>query len=94
MVDRYDTQNPGPESEAWLAQTPKISDALKKSMIVSVITWSNREIAGVICDRDQTGLLLDVRESGSDGYAFLPWSSIERVNIREVAQRKVKHLPS
>ena len=43
---------------------------------------------------DQAGLLLDVREpeAESEGYSFLPWSSIEQVKIREVAQRRVKFL--
>jgi hypothetical protein len=36
-----------------------------------------------------------VREPGTDSevYSFLPWSSIEQVKIREVAQRRVKYLP-
>ena len=83
-------------SQEWLAQAPKVSDALNKCMIVSVATWSGREITGIICDREQAGLLLDVRETGaeSEGYSFLPWSSIEQVKIREVTQRRVKFLPS
>ena len=82
-------------SQEWLAQAPKVSDALKKGMAVTVATWSG-EITGVVCDREQTGLLLDVREpdGDSEGYSFLPWSSIEQVKIREVAQRRVKFLPS
>ena len=81
-------------SQDWLAQAPKVSDALKKGMIVSISTWSGLEITGVVCDRDQAGLLLDVREpeADSEGYSFLPWSSIEQVKIREVAQRRVKFL--
>jgi hypothetical protein len=57
-----------------------------------VATWSGWEITGVVCDREQAGLLLDVRES--EGYSFLPWTSIEQVRIREVTQRRVKFLPS
>ena len=83
-------------SQDWLAQAPKVSDALKKGMIVSISTWSGLEITGIVCDRDQAGLLLDVQEpeAESEGYSFLPWSSIEQVKIREVAQRRVKFLPS
>lgn len=83
-------------SQEWLAQAPKVSDALKKGMVVSVDTWSGREITGIICDREQAGMLLDVREpdAESEGYSFLPWSSIEQVRIREVAQRRVKFLPT
>ena len=82
-------------SQEWLAQAPKVSDALKKGTVVSVATWSGREIAGVVCDREEAGLLLDLREpeADSEGYSFLPWSSIEQVKIREVAQRRVKYLP-
>ncbi len=81
-------------SQDWLAQAPKVSDALKKGMFVSISTWSGLEITGIVCDRDQAGLLLDVQEpeADSEGYSFLPWSSIEQVRIREVAQRRVKFL--
>lgn len=81
-------------SQDWLAQAPKVSDALKKGMIVSISTWSGLEITGIVCDRDQAGLLLDLQEpeADSEGYSFLPWSSIEQVKIREVAQRRVKFL--
>jgi hypothetical protein len=81
-------------SQDWLAQAPKVSDALKKGMIVSISTWSGLEITGIVCDRDQAGLLLDMQEpeAESEGYSFLPWSSIEQVKIREVAQRRVKFL--
>ncbi len=84
-------------SQEWLAQAPKVSDALKKGMEVSVATWSGREITGVVCDREQAGLLLYAREpdaADSEEYSFLPWSSIEQVKIREVAPRRVKFLSS
>ncbi len=82
-------------SQEWLAQAPKVSDALKKGIVVSVAAWSGQEITGTVCDREQAGLLLEVREPGTDSevYSFLPWSSIEQVKIREVAQRRVKYLP-
>ena len=83
-------------SQEWLAQAPKVSDALKKGIVVTVATWSGQEITGVVCDREQAGLLLEVREpdAESEGYSFLPWSSIEQIRIREVTQRRVKFLPS
>jgi hypothetical protein len=94
MDDWNGERRSGVVSEDWLAQAPKVSDALKKGMIVSISTWSSLEITGIVCDRDQAGLLLDMRESDaeSEGYSFLPWSSIEQVKIREVAQRRVKFL--
>ena len=62
------------DPQEWLAQPPKIPDALKKGISVSVVTWSGRELAGLVCDREQSGLLLDVREPDADsaGYIFLP----------------------
>jgi hypothetical protein len=94
MDDRNGERRSGVASQDWLAQAPKVSDALKKGMIVSISTWSSLEITGIVCDRDQAGLLLDVQEpeADSEGYSFLPWSSIEQVKIREVAQRRVKFL--
>ncbi len=84
------------DSQEWLARAPKVSDALKKGMFVSIATWSGREVVGLVCDREQSGLLLDVHEpdADADGYVFLPWSSIEQVKIRDVAQRRVKFLQS
>lgn len=94
MVDQGGTPEVKTESQAWLEQAPKVSDALKKGVFVSIVTWGGREVTGVICDREQTGLLLDisVAADGSDGYVFLPWSSVEQVNIRSVSPRRVKVL--
>ncbi len=96
MVDRGGANGGGTESRAWQGQAPKVSDALRKGVYVSIVTWGGRELAGTICDREQTGLLLDLseREDGSDGYVFLPWSSIEQVNIGSVTPRRVKVLPT
>ena len=70
---------------------PKVADALKSGVAVSVSTWSGRQLQGSVSDRDEAGLLLEL-EDGSEGYAFLPWSSVERVDIPEVAHRHVKFL--
>jgi hypothetical protein len=96
MVDQNGERRSDVVSQEWLAQAPKVSDALKKGIVVTVATWSGQEITGVVCDREQAGLLLDVREpdAESEGYSFLPWSSIEQIRIREVTQRRVKFLPS
>jgi hypothetical protein len=96
MVDQNGERGSDVVSQEWLAQAPKVSDALKKGTVVTVATWSGREIAGVVCDREQAGLLLDVREpdAESEGFSFLPWSSIEQIRIPEVTQRRVKFLPS
>jgi hypothetical protein len=49
-------------------------------MFVSITTWSGREIAGLVCDREQNGLLLDVYEPdpGSEGYVYLPGRASSR----------------
>lgn len=96
MVDQGEAYRASTAGQESLAQAPKVSDALKKGVSVSVITWGGRELAGVVCDREQTGLLLEVREpdGGPDGYVFLPWSSVEQVNIRSVSPRRVKVLQS
>lgn len=77
-------------SVEWLAQAPKVSDALKKGTFVTVATWSD-DLSGLVCDWEPSGLLLDA--SGEAGYLFVPWSSIRHVSIEEVAQRRVKSLP-
>jgi hypothetical protein len=84
------------DPQQWLNQAPKVVDALKRGSLVSITTWGGRELSGTLCDREQAGLLLEVREpdDSADGYVFLPWSSVEQVVIREVSPRRVKFLPS
>jgi hypothetical protein len=73
---------------------PSVSDALKSGVSVSVTRWSGRQLQGTVSDRDEAGLLIDLDDGadGREGYAFLPWSSVERVDIPEVAHRRVKFL--
>jgi hypothetical protein len=96
MVDHNADNRPNAEPQDRLSQAPKVSDALKKGVFVSVTTWGGRELTGLVCDREQAGLLLDVREpdDDADGYVFLPWSSVEQVKVKDVAQRRVKFLQS
>ncbi len=96
MEDQNGPRSVNADSQQWLDQAPRVVDALKRGGLVSITTWGGREVSGSICDREQTGLLLDVRtsEGSAEGYVFLPWSSIEQVVIREVSQRRVKFLPS
>ncbi len=74
--------------------SPRVADALKSGVSVSVTSWSGRQLQGTVSDRDEAGLLLDLDDGadGGEGYAFLPWSSVERVDIPEVAHRRVKFL--
>lgn len=75
---------------------PRVSDALKGGVAVSIVTWSGNQLRGTVSDRDHAGLLLDVDEdaAGSAGYVFVPWSSIEQVMVPEIAPRRVKSLQS
>lgn len=61
---------------------PEISGFLSRGSFVSVSARIGTDLAGFVCDRDGSGLLLEVRDQGGDphGYEFLPWSSIERVS--------------
>lgn len=79
-------------TEGFRYQAPRVADALKKGSSVSVTTWSGHKMVGTVSDRDPAGLLLQVEEGGN-GYSFLPWSSVEQVDIPEVSPRQVKFLP-
>lgn len=96
MVDQGSANGVAADTQTWLGQAPKVSDALKKGVSVSVVTWGGRELTGAVCDREQSGLLLDVSapEAGSDGLVFVPWSSVEQVNIGVVTPRRVKVIQS
>lgn len=95
-MDRDTTTQPESGAGDFLDQAPKVSDALKRGVHISVTTWSGRKILGTVSDRDPAGLLLDVEgdENGAGGYVFLPWTSVEQVDIPEVAHRQVKFLQS
>ncbi len=60
---------------------PEITGFLGRGSFVSVSARIGNDLAGYVCGRDGSGLLLDVRDPSGDptGYEFLPWSSIERV---------------
>lgn len=92
MMDRDTTTQPQTGAGNFLDQAPKVSDALRRGASVSVTTRGGRTIAGVVSDRDAAGLLLGAEGADADGYAFLPWSGVERVDIPEVAHREVKVL--
>ena len=62
---------------------PEIAGFFGRGSFVSVAARIGNDLSGYVCDRDGSGLLLDVRDASGDptGYEFLPWSSIERVSI-------------
>jgi hypothetical protein len=61
---------------------PEIRGYLGRGSFVSVSARIGNDLAGYVCDRDESGLLLEVRDPSGDphGYDFLPWSSIERIS--------------
>lgn len=73
------------EGNGLQAEAPNISGALSRGSLVSVSARIGTDLSGYVCDHDEAGLLLDTRDPSGDpdGYAFVPWSSIERVNLSE-----------
>jgi hypothetical protein len=67
----------GPQGDA-----PRIEGFLGRGSLVTVAARTGVDLAGYVCDRNESGLLLDARDPSGDptGYEFLPWSSIERVS--------------
>lgn len=82
------------EPAGWYNQAPRVSDAFRKGVSVTVTTWGGRAVSGLVCDRDPAGVLLQAREKGDSdpGYVFLPWSSVEQVEINHLTPRRVKFL--
>ncbi len=64
---------------------PQLSKFLERGKFVSVAARTGTDLIGYVCDRDETGILLDVRHQSGDhaSYEFLPWASIERVSVEE-----------
>jgi hypothetical protein len=76
----------GGERKAAIREgAPEIPGFLGRGSFVSVSARIGNDLSGYVCDRDGSGLLLDVRDQSGDptGYEFLPWSSIERVSVEE-----------
>jgi hypothetical protein len=61
---------------------PEITGFLSRGSFVSISARIGNDLAGYVCDRDSSSLLLEVRDQGGDphGYEFLPWTSIERIS--------------
>jgi hypothetical protein len=61
---------------------PQTTGFLGRSNLVTVAARTGVDLDGYVCDRNESGLLLDARDPSGNptGYEFLPWSSIERVS--------------
>ena len=66
-------------------EAPEIPAFFGRGSFVSVSARIGNDLSGYVCDRDGSGLLLDVRDPSGDstGYEFLPWFSIERVSVED-----------
>ena len=73
----------GSESRGLREGSPRIPEAFGRGSFVSVSARVGNDVSGYVCDKDSSGLLLDVRDASGDpsGYEFLPWSSIERIKV-------------
>jgi len=73
----------GVESKENLPEdAPRIEGFMGRGSMVMVSARTGVDLAGYVCDQNESGLLLDARDpsGASTGYEFLPWSSIERVS--------------
>jgi hypothetical protein len=76
-------ESEGTESKQSMREdAPRIEDFLGRGSLVTVSARTGVDLAGYVCDQNESGLLLDARDPSGDptGYEFLPWSSIERVS--------------
>lgn len=80
MMEDEGKSGRGLESDA-----PGIPGFLGRGNYVSVSARIGTDLTGYVCDRDEAGLLLDVRHQSGEhaSYEFLPWASIERVAAAE-----------
>jgi hypothetical protein len=69
-------------NEGIREDAPRIEGFLGRGSQVTVAARTGVDLAGYVCDRNESGLLLDARDPSGDptGYEFLPWSSIERLS--------------
>ena len=68
--------------EGMREDAPRIEGFLGRGSPVTVSARTGVDLEGYVCDQNESGLLLDARDSSGDptGYEFFPWSSIERVS--------------
>jgi hypothetical protein len=68
--------------ESLREDAPRIEDFLGRGSMVTISARTGVDLAGYVCDQNESGLLLDARDPSGDstGYEFLPWSSIERLS--------------
>ena len=78
-MEREETEN----TEGMRGDAPRITGFFGRGTLVMVSARTGVDLEGYVCDQNESGLLLDARDSSGDptGYEFLPWWSIERVSV-------------
>jgi hypothetical protein len=78
-VEREGTES----KESLRDDAPRMEGFFGRGSLVTVSARTGVDLAGYVCDQNESGLLLDARDPSGDptGYEFLPWSSIERVSL-------------
>ncbi len=89
--ERSSRRKPQPDSQEWHQQAPTVVDALKRGTLVRVSLQSGSEHTGYVCDSDETGLLLDPRDTDDEtlGYRLFLWEVIEYITISPEARHRV-----
>jgi hypothetical protein len=69
-------------TEGLRQDAPQITGFLGRGTFIMPSARIGNDLEGYVCNQDESGLLLDVRDSSGDAttYEFSPWSSIERVS--------------
>ena len=69
-------------TEGMREDAPQITGFLGRGTFVVISARTGNDLEGYVCDQNESGLLLDVRDASGDPttFEFLPWSSIERVS--------------
>lgn len=70
------------DTQGLRQDAPQITGFLGRGTFVVVSARTGNDLEGYVCDQNESGLLLDVRDASGDPttFEFLPWSSIERVS--------------
>ena len=78
-------EDEGKSGQGLKEDAPQLPEFLERGKFVSVAARTGTDLTGYVCDRDGTGILLDVRHQSGDhaSYEFLPWASIERVSTEK-----------
>ena len=91
MSEERSRRKPQPDSQEWHQEALTVVDALRRGTLVRVTLRSGSEQTGYVCDSDETGLLLDPRDTDDDtlGYRLFLWDVVEYITVSPEARRRV-----